>query len=395
MMELFKRLFNSGKTFTEKEITEKADKIIKNGKNINAPVNGHNSLLHISAANNYMDAAKKLLSCNADVNCRGIKEMTPLHSACLSRGDTLSMIRFLIENHAEPLAVTEKNETPLHFAAYFKDLETGEYLIRHYTSVDITDNENETPLHKAAYWGNKEMTESLLKHRADKNAVNADGMTPLHLTVFFLRSDVMETLLKNGADPNIKNRGGETPLFILTHYILPDNKADKQKMHDMLTAHGAVSPDISGNKKKIAELIDRGITLYEKHEFSRAIAIYNEALKLDPEDTCIFFNRANALYESGNYPAACEDFTRVILKNPEDSECLLYRGETYVKMELFDKALEDFTSAIKSAPSYPDGYLRRGVLHFSLNRLKEAEKDLIKASGLGNARAGELLARYF
>lgn len=279
MINFIKNILKKDKQYTEPQLLKKIDKIIKNRGDINALIDGKLSLLHIAVAGSHLKAIKKLIEVKADVNVKTLMGFMPLHSACLGPGDNFEIIKVLMENGAYAQAKTENGETPLHFASYFKDSKTGEYLSNYYNDIDILDNEYETPLHKAAFWGNREMAELLIQKGADINAESIDGMTPLHLSIFFLRHEVMEVLLNGGADPNIKNKNGETPLFILTSYILPDDEISKKKMLDMLqprAGDAALKPESKKTENQIYKVLDGKVSDYNSFNIAKTLNIIIE-----------------------------------------------------------------------------------------------------------------------
>jgi ankyrin repeat protein len=66
-----------------------------------------------------------------------------------------------------------------------------------------------TPLHFAAYNKQPEVAEELIKRGADLNALNNDGMTPLHDAVTVGSRPVVQLLLRHGADARLRNAAGQ------------------------------------------------------------------------------------------------------------------------------------------------------------------------------------------
>jgi ankyrin repeat protein len=72
---------------------------------------------------------------------------------------------------------------------------------------------DETPLHSAAYYGDLEMVQVLLDYGVDVNAQARAGSTPLNFVINRLNDHrVVRLLLDHGADPNIPTKDGSTPL---------------------------------------------------------------------------------------------------------------------------------------------------------------------------------------
>jgi ankyrin repeat protein len=75
---------------------------------------------------------------------------------------------------------------------------------------------NETPLHVAAIWGDVEAIRLLVGAGADINAAGEHGHTPLQEAVGQHKIEAVKILLELGADPSIKNEWGETAEEIAT-----------------------------------------------------------------------------------------------------------------------------------------------------------------------------------
>jgi len=74
--------------------------------------------------------------------------------------------------------------------------------------VDYPNYHNETPLHYAARWGDLEMLNLLIKYGADVNGKTKSKETALHKCGRWDRKDAAIILLQLGADPSVKNSDG-------------------------------------------------------------------------------------------------------------------------------------------------------------------------------------------
>jgi tetratricopeptide (TPR) repeat protein len=66
--------------------------------------------------------------------------------------------------------------------------------------------------------------------------------------------------------------------------------------------------------------VDRGDAIYEKKEYERAIAVYNEALSYSPRSWGPLLNRAYAFYQLANYDKAISDYDAVLKELKDDSD---------------------------------------------------------------------------
>ena len=106
---------------------------------------------------------------------------------------------------------------------------------------------------------------------------------------------------------------------------------------------------------------NRGVTYGEVGDFGRAIADYEAALKLKPEDETTLKNlrvaltrRGAASADAGNDKAAMADYGRALQIDPESSATLLRRAQLFTQEGAFEKALADLEQAERSDPGNPD-----------------------------------------
>eukprot|EP01098_Paradermamoeba_levis_P002936 TRINITY_DN1389_c0_g1_i1.p1 TRINITY_DN1389_c0_g1~~TRINITY_DN1389_c0_g1_i1.p1 ORF type:complete len:570 (-),score=236.00 TRINITY_DN1389_c0_g1_i1:116-1825(-) len=107
------------------------------------------------------------------------------------------------------------------------------------------------------------------------------------------------------------------------------------------------------NKKKAVEAKERGNALYKSKNFAEALACYNEAIALDPEDLVYLTNRAAVHFETGNYQESikdCQEAVDVGRSHKADYKLVaraFYRmGNAYSKLEDYGSAVEAFSKAL-------------------------------------------------
>lgn len=191
--------------------------------------------LHRAAQLGMESVARALLEAGAHVNAMTEKGETPLHFAALyssisGRGEVAGLVRLLVKSGAEVEAINCRGETPLHLAASVGDAVTTAILVSVGASVRAADLCGDVPLHKAcrrllAPESNFLRTVRLLLGAAGApppNAVNRDGHAPLHLLLFCQESatnlDLLRELLKRGADVNLRTGAGEHPLTLALRF---------------------------------------------------------------------------------------------------------------------------------------------------------------------------------
>ena len=107
--------------------------------------------------------------------------------------------------------------------------------------------------------------------------------------------------------------------------------------------------------------VSRGSVWAALREYGRAIDDFNTAIELEPHIDA-YSARGGALLAIGRYIAAIDDYERVIDSRP-DAPAYEVRGTAYFFLNLLDDALRDFTTAIQLDPNMISSYMMRGNIH--------------------------------
>ena len=157
-----------------------------------------------------------LLEFGANPNAINNKGQTPLH---LINRQPANVVRSLLEAGGDINATDNLGKTPLHTSDWGSH-EIGMILLEAGADVNATDKFGQTPLHIV---DRKEATRTdfLLRAGADPNAIDNEGRTPLHCAAVMAIAgwvhgeDMVKLLQKAGADPGVANKEGRTPLDVL------------------------------------------------------------------------------------------------------------------------------------------------------------------------------------
>jgi tetratricopeptide (TPR) repeat protein len=105
------------------------------------------------------------------------------------------------------------------------------------------------------------------------------------------------------------------------------------------------------------------------------------------ESAFVLAGRAATLGKLGRYEEALADFNRALELAPDDAYALAGRGATLRKLGRYDEALADLNRALALAPTYVYALSRRGATYANLGRHEEALADFSRALELepGNA----------
>ena len=105
---------------------------------------------------------------------------------------------------------------------------------------------------------------------------------------------------------------------------------------------------------------NRALTYKSAGSFDLAMADYNKALEIKPDDTEAFSNRGNIYLMTGRYDLALADLNKALAVKRDLPVTLNSRGAVYFNLAKYDEALADFNRAIELQPDYPEAYLNRG-----------------------------------
>ena len=131
--------------------------------------------------------------------------------------------------------------------------------------------------------------------------------------------------------------------------------------------------------KKAKLYFDRGFIYLKKKDDDNAIADFDSAIELNPEDPDAWWWRGSAYFEKEDYDKAIADFTQAIELKPENPNAYLGRGIAYLRKENYDKAIADFTQAIELKPENPNAYLIRGIAYSGSGKTDHAIADFDNA----------------
>jgi tetratricopeptide (TPR) repeat protein len=115
-------------------------------------------------------------------------------------------------------------------------------------------------------------------------------------------------------------------------------------------------------------------------DYKGAIADYDQAIRLSPNNASAYSNRGFARGELGENQGALSDYDQAIRINPKVAYAYGQRGWLrYKKLEDLRGALIDMDQAIQLDPNLGKAYQSRGLIHTDLGNLKEALSDYNQA----------------
>jgi ankyrin repeat protein len=198
-----------------------------------------------------------------DVNITGGYYVTPLIAALAGR--RFQIAKLLRDKGAHPNVGRIGDNTPLHSAAFYGDLEMVQVLLKYKADVNVQNSASRTPLDYASegfYSGAttdialslSKVARLLLEHGADVNARNSEHRTPLHFAAEYGRFEVVHVLLDHVANLGAEDDDGENKSQVVSDYVNARN--DKGQTPLCLASRGPSmeGPNVALSLSNIARL---------------------------------------------------------------------------------------------------------------------------------------------
>jgi tetratricopeptide (TPR) repeat protein len=146
---------------------------------------------------------------------------------------------------------------------------------------------------------------------------------------------------------------------------------------------------------KLAEAFNnRGVGYRLKGDYDRAIADYNQAIKLNAKFASAYNNRGVAYDKKGEYDRAILDYDQAIKLRPS-ADGYFNRGNAQLGKAHYDRAIDDYNQAIKLKADFAAAFDNRCWARAVVGILKQALADCNEALRLMPNNAATLDSRGF
>lgn len=123
-------------------------------------------------------------------------------------------------------------------------------------------------------------------------------------------------------------------------------------------------------------------TLLARRDYAKAIAAFDDAIRLDSSNATALAGRAYAYWNTGNVDAAIRDYGASIDRDPQNATTRLNRAIAYNRRGEYKLAVDDLDRAIAAGPSSAGALNSRCWARAMLAYLEEALTDCSKALSL-------------
>ena len=123
----------------------------------------------------------------------------------------------------------------------------------------------------------------------------------------------------------------------------------------------------------------RGVVWGAKNDYDRAIAEYDQAIRLGFNRAEVYNNRGNVWDRKGEKDRAIADSDAAIRLNPGCAVAYVGRGLAWLQKNEHDKAIADLSEAIRLDRNYTDAYHNRGIAWANKGEWSKAIADCAQA----------------
>lgn len=263
--------------------------------------------LHFAARFGKIEMARALIGRGADPKALNEAGQSPLHYAVTSLDEEdPGIVQLLLDAGADPNGKDKQGETPLSRAMKYERNKTVQLLLEHGAVMEV-DNVDEA-FRAAVRRDQLAVVEALVKSHLKVNEPLDDGRSPLQVAVGYKKFDIVKYLVEQKADVNAVSRDGSGHSVLQTAVgpggradivaLLLDNGAD----HRFTDKHGDRVLHIaagSGSAEVVGTLVDRGADVEARS--GGGLTPLMEAVRMGNLDA------AKALLEAGADPYATND----------------------------------------------------------------------------------------
>src|SRR5437763_1074260 len=136
--------------------------------------------------------------------------------------------------------------------------------------------------------------------------------------------------------------------------------------------HPDDDPPVSNPEAEALFYFNRGFAYAQQGDYNNAIANWNYAIQLQPENPLFYYNRGLAYRNKGDYTHAITDLDHAIGIQPDNAQAYLDRGNAYSFTGNYSRAIADYDQAIKLQPDNALAYSNRGNVYRNLGNNKRA-----------------------
>lgn len=131
------------------------------------------------------------------------------------------------------------------------------------------------------------------------------------------------------------------------------------------------------------EWVEEGDNLYNLKRFEKALAAYDHALQLNPNNADVYINKGNALYSLKRFEEALVAYDHALQLDHNNALAYINKGIALHYLKRYEEARAAYNHAIQLNPNDAIAYYNKGIALQAMKRNKEAQACFDKARELG------------
>jgi tetratricopeptide (TPR) repeat protein len=155
--------------------------------------------------------------------------------------------------------------------------------------------------------------------------------------------------------------------------------SQEQKIEKVLEFQDLLAEQHQTEDSKVSLLFELGNLLYTVKEYEAAIASYDKALEIKPDDHEAWYSRGIALDDLGRNEETIASFDKALEIKPDYHQAWYSRGYALVELGRYEKAIASFDKALEIKPDDHLAWNNRGYALGNLGRNEEAIASYDKA----------------
>lgn len=220
--------------------------------------------------------------------------------------------------------------------------------------ADIYFAQNKTKLSKESL----ELTEKKFPENTEAQLKLAE--------LYFLVQDYQSAL--DHANKALKQNNNLAQAYFLKGNIYRESGDTAKAISNLITT-------IEQDNKFVHAFQDLGV-IYGARKNPIAFDYYNNALKINPNNSEVKYGIAKLLQDLGKTDEAIDAYTKLVETDKTCANCLFNLGVIFLETKKDNKkALDNFSGAIASNPEYLEAYLARGLTYSRLKDKASAKAD--------------------
>ena len=126
------------------------------------------------------------------------------------------------------------------------------------------------------------------------------------------------------------------------------------------------------HNRTLEQWLDMGQIYFDQGDFERALAAYEQAIRLDPNNAFANYRKGHSLRRLNRLYEALPAHEQAIRLDPNNFAFYYHKGRVLEAMERYEEALAAFDQAIHLGPDFSGQYNFKGITLYHLKRYKEA-----------------------